>query len=136
MAENQTAVRGYVSEMREINARWRDYVPALHQALARWRSEHGLAEFGQKGWGDWLAPADIASMPCLHTERGTPGNLKSGAPRGVAQERRPSQIGRLKRLTGYGIIAPRRSNSAHLHRSRRATSEYAIASERRRSRDG
>ena len=49
-SEEQAAVKRYISEMRELNTRWRDYVPALHQALANWRSERGLAEFGQEGW--------------------------------------------------------------------------------------
>jgi hypothetical protein len=49
-AEEQATVRRYLSEMRELNTRWRDYVPALHQALAHWRSERGLEEFGQEGW--------------------------------------------------------------------------------------
>jgi hypothetical protein len=37
-----------------------------------------------------------------------------------------------ERVAGGGIIAPRRRSSAHLHRSWRATSEYAIAARRRR----
>jgi hypothetical protein len=37
----------------------------------------------------------------------------------------PSQIYRLERVAGCGIIAPRRSNSAHLHRPWRATSDTA-----------
>ena len=43
----------------------------------------------------------------------------------VAQDRRPSQTYRLERVAGRRIIGARRSNSAHLHRSWRATSEYA-----------
>ena len=50
MAEEQATVERYLSEMRELDARWRDYVPGLHQALTHWRSERGLEEFGQKGW--------------------------------------------------------------------------------------
>ena len=42
-------------------------------------------------------------------------------PPGVAQDRRPSQYHRLERLVGRGILAPRRTNSAHLHRPWRAT---------------
>ena len=41
---------------------------------------------------------------------------------------------RLERVVGGGIIAPRRSSSAHLHRPWRATSQYAIAAETRRFR--
>lgn len=41
-------------------------------------------------------------------------------PQGVAQVRRPSQICRHDRIVGRGIIAPRRSNSADLHRPWRA----------------
>ena len=48
--EEQAVVNRYLSDMRELNTRWRDYVPALHQALAHWRSERGLEEFGQVGW--------------------------------------------------------------------------------------
>jgi hypothetical protein len=40
----------------------------------------------------------------------------------VARNRRPSKLFQLERLVGYDIIAPRRSNSAHLHRSERGTS--------------
>jgi hypothetical protein len=40
---------------------------------------------------------------------------------GVAQDRRPSQICRLERVAGRGIIAPRRKRSAHLHRPWRAS---------------
>jgi hypothetical protein len=50
MAEEQATVTRYLSEMRDLNTRWRDCVPALHQALAHWRSERGLDEFGQEGW--------------------------------------------------------------------------------------
>ncbi len=50
MAEDQAAVERYLSRMRELDTRWRDYVPALHQALAHWRSERGLEEFGLTGW--------------------------------------------------------------------------------------
>src|SRR5712671_2126201 len=38
----------------------------------------------------------------------------------VAQNRRQSETYRLERMAGRGIIAPRRSNSAHLHRPWRA----------------
>ena len=48
--EDQAAMDRYLSEMRELDTRWRAYVPALHQALAHWRSERGLEEFGQEGW--------------------------------------------------------------------------------------
>ena len=48
--EDQAQVNRYLSEMRELDTRWRAYVPALHQALAHWRSERGLEEFGQEGW--------------------------------------------------------------------------------------
>ena len=41
--------------------------------------------------------------------------------RGVAQDRGPSQICRLERVAGCGVIASRRSNSAHLHRPWRAS---------------
>jgi hypothetical protein len=37
-------------------------------------------------------------------------------PWGVAQNRGPSQIYRLERVAGRGIIGARRKNSAHLHR--------------------
>jgi hypothetical protein len=33
----------------------------------------------------------------------------------------------LERVTGYGIIAPRRSNNARLHRPWRATSDTSLA---------
>jgi hypothetical protein len=39
---------------------------------------------------------------------------------GVEQNRKPSQIRRLERAAGHGIIAPRRGNSEHLHRPWRA----------------
>jgi len=41
-------------------------------------------------------------------------------PRGVARNRRPSQSWRWERVAGCGIIAPRRSNSAHFHRRPRS----------------
>ena len=50
MADETEVMSRYLSEMRKLNDRWRDYVPALHQALAHWRSERGLQEFGVKGW--------------------------------------------------------------------------------------
>ncbi len=50
MTEDQAAVNRYLSAMRELDTRWREYVPALHRALAPWRSERGLEEFGQAGW--------------------------------------------------------------------------------------
>ena len=37
------------------------------------------------------------------------------------QNRRPPQISRLERVADCGIIAPRRTSSAHLHRPWRAT---------------
>ena len=45
------------------------------------------------------------------------------APR-IAQDRRPSQIYRSVRVAGRNIIAPRRSNSAHLDRPWRATLRF------------
>ena len=45
---------------------------------------------------------------------------------GVAQDRRPSLISRLKRMAASRIIAPRRSNSAHLHRPWRATHSPSV----------
>jgi hypothetical protein len=48
--------------------------------------------------------------------------------RGEVQYRRPSQICRLERVVGYGIIAPRRRSSAHLHRPWRAISATAKVS--------
>ena len=33
MTDEQATVERYFSEMRELDARWRDYVPALHRAL-------------------------------------------------------------------------------------------------------
>ncbi len=54
----------------------------------------------------------------------------NGRPRGVVQDRRPSQIYRLKRVAGCGIIGAWRSNSAHLHRPWRAsTAESTISSD-------
>jgi hypothetical protein len=50
MTEDQAAMQRYLSDMRELDAGWRNHVPALHQALAHWRSERGLEEFGQAGW--------------------------------------------------------------------------------------
>jgi hypothetical protein len=50
------------------------------------------------------------------TER--PNNIKDS--RSVVPDRRASHTGQLARIAGYGIIAPRRSNSAHLHRPWRA----------------
>ena len=47
---------------------------------------------------------------------------KSGGPRRVVQDRGASQTCRLERVAGCGIIAPRRTNSAHHHRPWRATS--------------
>ena len=44
---------------------------------------------------------------------------------GVAQVRRPSEIGQWERLVGGVIIAPLRSNSAHFHRPWRPTSGSA-----------
>src|SRR5258708_32208468 len=44
-----------------------------------------------------------------------------GALAGMVQDRTLSQIYRLERVAGCGIIAPRRTNSAHLHRPWRAT---------------
>lgn len=41
-------------------------------------------------------------------------------PRGAVQNHRPSQIYRLELVQGARIIAPRRNNSAHLHRPWRA----------------
>jgi hypothetical protein len=38
-------------------------------------------------------------------------------------------------VTGRGIIAPWRTSSAHLHRLRRGSSEYAIDAKERRSLD-
>jgi len=46
-----------------------------------------------------------------------------------------SQLCRLERVAGCGIIGAWRSNSAQFHRPWRATSEYAIGAETRRSRD-
>jgi hypothetical protein len=51
------------------------------------------------------------------------------------QRRRPSQIYRLERVAGHGIIGRWRTRSAHLHRPGRATAEYAIAAKCRRFRD-
>ena len=48
------------------------------------------------------------------------------APRGVVHSRRVSQLCRLRRVAGYGIIGEQRTSSAHLHRPWRATSGYAI----------
>ncbi|MBR1209737.1 hypothetical protein [Bradyrhizobium sp. JYMT SZCCT0180] len=50
MADETEVASRYLSEMRKLNALWRDYVPALHRALANWRSARGLEEFGLKGW--------------------------------------------------------------------------------------
>jgi len=47
---------------------------------------------------------------------GPPCDIGRTAPRGVAQNRRASQICQLERVAGRGIIPPRRTNSAHLHR--------------------
>jgi hypothetical protein len=38
-------------------------------------------------------------------------------------DRRPPQTFQLERIAGYGIIAPQRNYSAHLHRPWRAISE-------------
>src|SRR5262249_31618060 len=46
----------------------------------------------------------------------------SGGPTGLVQDRRPSRPCRLERIPGSGIIAPRRSYGAHLHRPWCATS--------------
>jgi putative transcriptional regulator len=43
-----------------------------------------------------------------------------------------AQSRRVRRTAERFIMAPRRSNSAHLHQPRRATSEYAIAAKCRR----
>ena len=51
---------------------------------------------------------------------GPSANWEDSRPRGVVQNRWPSQIYRLGRMAGGGIIAPRRNNRAHLHRPRRA----------------
>ena len=37
MADETEVASRYLSETRDPNALWRDYVPALHQALANWR---------------------------------------------------------------------------------------------------
>jgi hypothetical protein len=47
--------------------------------------------------------------------------------RSVVQKRGPSHLRRLKRRTGSDLIAPRRRNSAHLHRPWRATSAQSWA---------
>jgi hypothetical protein len=54
---------------------------------------------------------------------------KSGGPRRVVQDRGASQTCRLERVAGCGIIGAWRTNSAHLHRPRRATSVYVIATD-------
>ena len=59
---------------------------------------------------------------CYRRMTGPPTISESQAAcRGVAQDRRTSQMYRLERAEGGGIIAPRRSSSAHLHRPWRAT---------------
>src|ERR1700730_14405097 len=45
-----------------------------------------------------------------------------GSPRRIVQDRAASQTCRLERMAGCGIIARRRTNSAHLHRPWRAHS--------------
>jgi hypothetical protein len=60
--------------------------------------------------------------------RTTRRNREGSRPRGVVQSRRVSQLCRLGRAEGCGIIARRRSNSAHLHRPRRAKQNLQLGS--------
>jgi hypothetical protein len=63
-----------------------------------------------------IEPRDGIEANGTTREIGGDGRKQSG----VAQDRRPSQICRLERVAGRGIIAPRRKRSAHLHRPWRA----------------
>lgn len=40
----------YLTKMRKLDERWRDYVPELHKILAEWRKPRGLEEFGSPDW--------------------------------------------------------------------------------------
>jgi hypothetical protein len=61
---------------------------------------------------------------------------KAWAAAGVARIRRSSRYCRLERVAGSGIIAPRRSSSAHLHRPWRATLHQSATSHPATSRCG
>jgi hypothetical protein len=69
----------------------------------------------------------ITSIPGLIERAAIKGNgttlrnREDGRLCAVAQDRRPSQLHRLQRVAGCRIIAPRQTNSAHLHRPWRAT---------------
>jgi hypothetical protein len=54
-------------------------------------------------------------------------------PRGVVRDRRASQTCQFERIAGRSIKAPRRNNSAHLHRLWRATYARARCHNRRSS---
>ena len=71
----------------------------------------------------WRQPRDRARsvLSCRSIRWGCPEVEPASVCRGVAQDRRPSQICRLERAAGPNIIAPRRTSSAHLHRPWRAT---------------
>ena len=63
---------------------------------------------------------DWSKGPLSKGNRTTSENREDSRPWGVAQDRSPSLAIRPDRLGGRCIIAPRRSNSAHLHRPWRA----------------
>jgi hypothetical protein len=62
----------------------------------------------------------VSQTPRLRTNRASPRHRRQRS-QGVVQTRKVSQLCRLERVAGCGIIGERRTGSAHLHRPWRAT---------------
>jgi hypothetical protein len=66
-----------------------------------------------------VSPGSCSAWPLSKGNRTTPRNRRR-RPQGVVQSRRVSQLFRVGRVAGCGIIGERRTSSAHLHRPWRA----------------
>lgn len=70
-------------------------------------------------WHVALVP-EVLGMAAIEGQPDPLRDREDSHPKGLAQDRGSSQIYRLECIAGSGIIVPWRTNSAHLHRPRRA----------------